>query len=39
MEALGTELVGSTPGEFGAWLKAETTRWGRIIREQKITLE
>jgi tripartite-type tricarboxylate transporter receptor subunit TctC len=39
MEALGTELVGSTPAQFGEWIKAETTRWGRIIREQKITLE
>ena len=39
MEALGTELVGSTPAQFGEWLKVETTRWGRIIREQKITLE
>ena len=39
MEALGTELVGSTPAQFGDWLKAETTRWGRIIREQKIALE
>jgi hypothetical protein len=39
MEALGTELVGSTPAQFGAWLKSESGRWGRIIREQKIVLE
>ncbi|MBC7781237.1 MAG: tripartite tricarboxylate transporter substrate binding protein [Proteobacteria bacterium] len=39
MEALGTELVGGTPEQFGDWLKGETQRWGRIIREQKITLE
>ena len=39
MEALGTELVGSTPAQFGAWLKSETGRWSRIIREQKIVLE
>jgi tripartite-type tricarboxylate transporter receptor subunit TctC len=39
MEALGTELVGSTPAQFGEWLKAENARWGRIIREQKIRLE
>ena len=26
-------------GEFGAFLRAETTRWGRIIREKGIRSE
>jgi tripartite-type tricarboxylate transporter receptor subunit TctC len=39
MEALGTDLVGSSPEQFTEWLRAETQRWGKVIREQKITLE
>jgi len=31
--------VGSTPKEFDAFIRNEMTRWGKIIREQKITLE
>lgn len=34
---LGLETVGGTPGEFEQWLKREMERWGRVIREQKVT--
>jgi tripartite-type tricarboxylate transporter receptor subunit TctC len=39
LAALGAEPVGSTPDEFGAFLRAEMTRWGTIIREKGIRSE
>jgi len=36
LAALGAEPVGDTPDEFGAFLKADMARWGRIIREKGI---
>ena len=37
--ALGSEVVASTPEVFGAWIRSESTKWGRIIRERRITLD
>jgi tripartite-type tricarboxylate transporter receptor subunit TctC len=34
---LGLEAVGSTPAEFEQWLKREFERWGRVVREGKVT--
>ena len=34
LAALGAEPIGSTPAEFGAFVRAENARWGRIIREK-----
>lgn len=34
--ALGAEPVGDTPEEFGAFLKADMARWGKIIQEKGI---
>jgi tripartite-type tricarboxylate transporter receptor subunit TctC len=31
--ALGLEQVSSTPEEFGAYIKAEIARWGKVIRD------
>lgn len=31
--AVGAEAVGSTPAEFGAFLKKETERWEKVLRE------
>jgi len=39
MESQGVDLVGSTPGQFADWLRSEAQRWGKVIREQKITLD
>ena len=39
LAALGAEPVGSSPQEFGTFLRAEMTRWGRIIRENGIRSE
>ena len=36
---LGYETVGSTPAQLEQWIRAETERWGRLIRAQKIMLE
>lgn len=35
----GYEVVGSTPAYFGEWIRGESARWGKLIREQKITAE
>jgi len=29
---LGTELVGGTPGEFGAFIKAELAKWAQVVK-------
>ena len=36
---LGFDPVGSTPEEFGTWINSEITRWGKVIREAKITAD
>ena len=36
---LALETVGGTPAQFDQLIRAEINRWGRVIREQKITLE
>jgi tripartite-type tricarboxylate transporter receptor subunit TctC len=36
LTALGAEPVGDTPDEFGAFLKADMARWGKIIQEKGI---
>ena len=39
LEAMGTIPVGSTPEEFQAFLDAETAKWGKVIRNAKVTVE
>ena len=36
MIAQGTDPVGSTPEEFGAFLKSESARWSRVIKDANI---
>jgi tripartite-type tricarboxylate transporter receptor subunit TctC len=36
LAALGAEPVGDTPDEFGAFLKADMARWGKIVQEKGI---
>jgi len=38
-ESLGYEIVASTPEAFATWIREESARWGRVIRERKIILE
>ena len=30
---LGSELASSTPDDFGAYIKSETAKWGKVIRD------
>ena len=36
---LGLDAAPSSPAELDRWIRSEMERWGRVIREQKITLE
>jgi tripartite-type tricarboxylate transporter receptor subunit TctC len=36
---LGIDVVGSTPEEFGSFLKAQMALWGRVVRENNIRSE
>ena len=35
-ETMGLNIIASTPEEFGAHLKSELDKWGRVIRERRI---
>ncbi|QPF75166.1 tripartite tricarboxylate transporter substrate binding protein [Roseateles sp. DAIF2] len=35
-EAMGTVPIGGTPAEFGAFIAAETAKWGQVIRTAKV---
>lgn len=37
LEAMGTFPGGGTPEEFDAFLASETSKWGKVIREAKVT--
>jgi tripartite-type tricarboxylate transporter receptor subunit TctC len=39
MATLGAEAIGNPQGEFATFVKAESTRWGAIIREKGIKPE
>ena len=39
MVAMGLEVVGNSPVEFGEYLKSETLKWGKIIRDARIRAE
>jgi tripartite-type tricarboxylate transporter receptor subunit TctC len=38
LEQLGVVVVGSTPGELGAFLKSEMDKWGPVIKEAGISI-
>ena len=35
----GFIVVGSSPGDFGTYLRAESDKWGKVIRDLNVTLE
>jgi len=37
--AQGYEVVGSAPEQLGNWIRSESARWGKLIRDQRITAE
>jgi tripartite-type tricarboxylate transporter receptor subunit TctC len=39
LQALGVDPVGDTPAQFGAFMKSETQRWGRVVKEANIKIE
>ena len=39
LAAVGFVPIGDTPAEFAAYLKAESEKWGKVIRDGKITLQ
>ncbi len=39
MGGIGVEVVQSTPESFGATLKRDADRYGKLIKELKITAE
>ena len=38
-EAMGTIPAGSTPAEFESFIASETAKWGKVIRDAKVTAE
>ena len=36
---LGFEIVAGTPDRFARWIRDESAKWGKVIREQRITAE
>ena len=35
---VGAEAVSSSPAELAIYLRAETEKWGRVVREARITV-
>ena len=38
-KVIGIELAGSTPEEFAAFIKADIAKWGKVIRDARITID
>lgn len=39
LSGLGAEIVGNTPEEFGAFIKSETAKWGKVVKASGATLD
>ena len=39
LDVYGTVTLGSTPGEYGNYMKSEHERWGKVIRDENIKPE
>ena len=39
LEAQGFDVVGSAPGEFLAFARAESEKWAKVIRDYNIRVE
>ena len=37
--AIGVDVVGNTPDEFAAQIKAEIVKWGKVIKDANIKVE
>jgi tripartite-type tricarboxylate transporter receptor subunit TctC len=38
-EAMGLEIVASSPAEFAAYIDVESKKWGKLIRDAKVTVD
>lgn len=39
LATMGFDPVASTPEEFATWIRTETVRWGKVVRDAKITAD
>jgi tripartite-type tricarboxylate transporter receptor subunit TctC len=39
LDAIGMEVIGSTPDEFAAVIESETAFWAKLVREGKVRAE
>jgi tripartite-type tricarboxylate transporter receptor subunit TctC len=39
LKGLGAEIVGSTPMQFDAYVKSEIAKWGKVARDNNVTLD
>ena len=39
LDAQGFDVIGSTPGEFLAFARAESEKWAKVIRDYNIRVE
>jgi len=33
LQSMGIEIAGNTPEQFAAFMRSETTKWGKIVRD------
>ena len=33
LQAMGIEIAGNSPEQFAAFMRSETTKWGRIVKD------
>jgi tripartite-type tricarboxylate transporter receptor subunit TctC len=39
IKSAGTDPISSTPEQFAEFIKTETVRWARVIKEANLTVE
>jgi tripartite-type tricarboxylate transporter receptor subunit TctC len=39
LEGMGLEIVASSPSEFAAYIDSESKKWGKLIKEAKVTVD
>jgi tripartite-type tricarboxylate transporter receptor subunit TctC len=33
LQSMGIEIVGNTPDQFAAFMRSETVKWGKIVKD------
>jgi hypothetical protein len=36
---MGADVIGSSPDQFGAFMKSESAKWGKVIKDANIKAE